>query len=298
MKKKIFITGAAGFIGRHLIKEFESRGISCSGIDNIAVPELNIESCSLLEEEKLEKIISSYAPDAIVHLAAIALATYKNAEEIYKVNVCGTESLLNIISRTRPEGTRVVLVSTAGVYGNQNRDFYDESLPFNPENHYSYSKMITEFISNHYENLDIKIVRPFNIIGVGQKSVFLIPKLVEHFALKKPELRIGNLKPERDYIDISYCVYILAEMALREEIKHRIYNICSGEGHSVQNVIDVLSEYCDFSPKIIVDQKFVRKNEVWRMVGDSTRLEEFLGGKTDTNFEETLKTMCRYYAEK
>lgn len=295
MAKRVLITGAAGFIGRHLINELSVKGIEFTGIDHIEVPELNIKEVSLLKYKEMRDIIADYKPNVIVHLAAIALATYGDTAEIYNVNVCGTENLFKVATEVCDKGTRVILISTAGVYGNQNKEFYDEDLSFNPENHYSFSKMITEFLAKQYSDLDIKIVRPFNIIGEGQKRVFLIPKLVEHFAYKKPELRIGNLKPERDYVDINYCVDILSELIVRENIEYNIYNICSGIGYSVQDVIDILKEYSNFCPEIVVDPKFVRKNEVWRMVGKPDRLLSLMNGKTCQSFEIIIKNMYNSY---
>lgn len=297
MYRKVLITGASGFIGRHLMKEFGKIGIEAFGIDNVSIPKLNVRECSILDYDSIVSILDEFRPDAIVHLAAIALATYENILEIYNVNVCGSENLLKATDAVCGKGTKVILVSTAGVYGNQNKEFYDETLPFSPENHYSYSKMVVELLSKQYNDLDIRIVRPFNIIGVGQRSVFLIPKLVEHFAYRKPELRIGNLTPERDYVDIHFCTKVLTELTKRNDLKHNIYNICSGVGHSVQNVIDILTKYCDFCPEIIVDERFIRKNEVWRMVGNPDRLSELLGGERYTGFEKVITEMCDYFID-
>lgn len=292
MNEKVLISGAAGFIGRHLIKELKKQGIDYLGIDNTEDAVNNIIRTSLLDFMGLKDVLKEYKPTVIVHLAAIALATYENTAEIYNVNVVGTENLMRAITETCTEGTRMVMVSTAGVYGNQNKEFYDETLPFNPENHYSYSKMITEYLSAQYGNIDIRIVRPFNIIGAGQRNVFLIPKLIECFAQRKPELRIGNIKPERDYVSIEYCIQALLALALKKEIKYKVYNICSGIGHSVQDVIDILKSYYGYCPEIIVDEKFVRKNEIWRMVGNPERLLELLDGKKSKPFDDLIIDMC------
>lgn len=297
MRKKVLITGVTGFIGRYLVKELEQRGIECLGIDNVESTSVacKIEKVSLLDYDKIYEVLKEFQPDAIIHLAAIALATYENVPEIYSVNVCGTENLLRACREACIEGTRVVMISTAGVYGNQEKAFYDETLQYNPENHYSYSKMVTEFVAKQYPELDIRIVRPFNIVGVGQRNVFLIPKLVEHFAKKRKELNIGNLKPERDYVDVGYCAFTLAELALREDVDYDVYNICSGIGYSVQDVIDILSMHSGFCPQVIIDPRFIRKNEVWRLVGSPDRLLQFLNNKKCQNFNETLIQMYEYY---
>lgn len=295
--KRVLVTGASGFIGNNLVCELQKRGLECLALDNTPYNKGNCASvqASLLDISAIKAVLIEFRPNIIIHLAAIALVTFENVSEIYRVNVCGTENLLKAAKEVTA-GARVILISTAGVYGNQDKQYYDETLPFNPENHYSFSKMITEYISQQYEELDIKIVRPFNIIGVGQRNTFLIPKLVEHFAEKREELRIGNLKATRDYVDVEYCAYILAELATRDDVNYNVYNICSGVGHSVQDIITILGQYSKFYPRVIVDPQFVRKDEVWRLVGNPKRLLEFLNGRKCREFEDTLKQMYNYYS--
>ena len=290
---KVFLTGAGGFIGRNLIKKLHEQNIEVLGCDNTGGRD-DIKKISLLDYDELKKQIAEFQPDTVIHLAAIALAIYGNTSEIYNVNVVGTEILLKVLSEVCKNKVKLILISTAGVYGNQSEEFYHEDLPFNPANHYSYSKMVTEYMLRQHPDLEFTIVRPFNIIGVGQRQVFLIPKLVEHFAKKSRELHVGNLKPERDYVDINYCVYILSELAQRNDMKHSIYNICSGVGHSVEDIIKILAEYSGHNPEIVVDPAFVRKNEVWRMVGDPTRLLDFVNGKKCSDFRKTLIDMYEY----
>ena len=300
MSKKILLTGASGFIGEYLIRELETREIDYLAIDakkSYKIPETNQQVVSILDYEQLVHTLEQYKPDAIIHLAAIALATYENVPEIYNVNVCGTENLFRACIASEIQLPRIVLISTAGVYGNQGEILYSEDLPYHPENHYSYSKMVAEFLAKQYADLDIKVVRPFNIVGVGQRNVFLIPKLVEHFAEKKEELHIGNLEPQRDYVDVEYCAYVLAELALRKDVEFDVYNICSGIGRSVRDVINILEKHSGYCPKIVIDPKFVRKNEVWRLVGSPERLQHLIGTRKCQDFERVLIDMYENYAK-
>ena len=302
-KKRVLITGASGFIGQVVLKEMlKNEDIDFFAIDTRKIPNISIEKLelvSLLDKEKLMEIIKRYKPNIIIHLAAIALVTHDNVGEIYNVNVQGTENLLEVTQEYCDKGTRVILASTAGVYGNQNVDKYREDLSYNPANHYSYSKMITEYISKQYkEDLDIVTIRPFNIIGVGQSEKFLVPKLVEHFADKKEKLSVGNISSFRDYVDVEYCAEVIMELVLREKIDFDILNICSGIPTSGEMILQLLQEMTSFKPEIEISKNFVRKNEVWRMIGDTTRLSEFMNGKKSQSVKDILLKMLDYYKNK
>ena len=299
-KKRVLITGSSGFIGQVVLKEMlKNEDIDFLAIDTRKIPNISIEKLelvSLLDKEKLMEIIKRYKPNIIIHLAAIALVTHDNVGEIYNVNVQGTENLLEVTQEYCDKGTRVILASTAGVYGNQNVDKYREDLSYNPANHYSYSKMITEYISKQYkEDLDIVTIRPFNIIGVGQSEKFLVPKLVEHFADRKEKLSVGNISSFRDYVDVEYCAEVIMELISRKKLDFDILNICSGIPTNGEMIIQLLQEITDFKPEIEISSDFVRKNEVWRMIGDTTRLWEFMNNKKSQSVKDILVKMLDYY---
>ena len=302
-KKRVLITGASGFIGQFVLKEMlKNEDIDFFAIDTRKIPNISIEKqelISLLDKEKLMEIIKRYKPNVIIHLAAIALVTHDNVGEIYNVNVQGTENLLEVTQEYCDKGTRVILASTAGVYGNQKVEKYKEDLPYNPANNYSYSKMITEYLGKRYkDDLEIVTIRPFNIIGVGQSENFLIPKLVEHFANRKEKLSVGNISSFRDYVDVEYCAEVIMELVLREKIDFDILNICSGIPTSGEMILQLLQEMTSFKPEIEISKNFVRKNEVWRMIGDKTRLSEFMNGKKSQSVKDILLKMLDYYKNK
>lgn len=302
-KKRVLITGASGFIGQFVLKEIvKHEDIDFFAIDTRKISDVSVEkqeSVSLLDKEKLMGIIKKYQPNVIIHLAAIALVTHDNVGEIYNVNVQGTENLLEAAQEYCDNGTRVILASTAGVYGNQEVEKYREDLPYNPANNYSYSKMITEYLGKRYkDNLEIVTIRPFNIIGVGQSENFLIPKLVEHFANKKEKLSVGNISSFRDYVDVEYCAEVILELIQREKIDFDVLNICSGIPTSGEMVLQLLQEMTSFKPEIEISKNFVRKNEVWRMIGDTTRLSKFMNGKKSQSVKDILLKMLDYYKNK
>lgn len=296
MNKKLLITGGNGFIGRYLCRECAKQGIdflvpsqdgTCAQSGGTGFP------ADLLDLRSLERAMEVFRPDAVIHLAAIASPVHQNTAEVYNANVVGTENLLNAAKKYLPAGSRVILASTAGVYGNQPASRLSEDMPFNPVNHYSCSKMVMEFLSRQYADvLDISIIRPFNIIGPGQKENFFIPKLIKHFSQRAPEISLGNLKAVRDYVSVEFCAKTVLDLAVSLEPAPPVLNICSGTGHSCEDVVHILEELTGHRPKIHSTADLSRPNEIWRLVGDPTRLKCVIDGKYSIDpLEEILIEM-------
>ena len=288
MSARILITGINGFVGRHITKELlTNKDIKIMGFDrniNSSFGEnVSIRTVNLLDKENLKKAVSEFKPSTVIHLAAIANVVYGNVGELYDINVHGSENLLDVLYDVCDNGTRVILTSTAGVYGNSGVDFDTEETPYNPANHYSFSKMVMEYISKNYtDKLDIRIVRPFNMIGVGQNESFLIPKLVRAFASKQPELQIGNMNTFRDFVDIEFAAKFFCKLALQPNVEPRVLNLCAGHGTTGNDILGMLQDITKYSPKISVNPEFVRKNEIMRLVGDPTKCNAFINNEFKT----------------
>ncbi len=294
MNEKLLITGGNGFIGRYLCRECNKHGIdflvlsqdgTCAQRGGTGFP------ANLLDARSLDRAIEYFQPHAVIHLAAIASPVHQNIAEVYNVNVVGTENLLNAAQKRLPAGSRVIVASTAGVYGNQPVSHLSEDMPFNPVNHYSYSKMVMEFLSRQYADaLDINIIRPFNIIGRGQKENFFISKLIKHFSQRAPEIFLGNLKAVRDYVSVELCAKTVLDLAVSQEPIPPVLNICSGTGHSCEDVVHILEELTGHHPKIHSTADLSRPNEIWRLVGDPSRLKSVIHGKYSIDPLEAILT--------
>lgn len=275
---RVLVTGGSGFIGQYLMAELTKRGAIVLGtcIGNRQTEDL--VPVTLFETEKLKSLIEEFKPDWIVHLAAIALVTHGDIEQIYGVNVLGTENLFNAVLSSDIKRPKMLLASTAGVYGNQDAEFLHEGLPYNPMNHYSYSKMVMEMVAERYrDDITIHIVRPFNVIGAGQAESFLVPKIVRHYFDREPTLQLGNIDSVRDYVEAKRSAWMISELISRGHEEPFTVNLCSGRGWTGHDVLDCLEEISGFRPKIEITNQYVRKNEVWRLVGDPSLLTKYLG---------------------
>lgn len=298
--KRIFITGADGFIGQHLIQELRHRNADYMGavIKKTAVLDADKQMIvDITDYSSVEGALESYQPDVIIHLAAIASVTFGNLAALYQVNVCGAENILLAAKKVCKKGSRVIMISSAGVYGIQKAQYLSEYLQPNPVNHYSYTKMVLEVICRQYKDyFDIKIVRPFTVVGKGQNTSFFISKLVEKFAKREPVLELGNIESVRDYTDVELCGYTLAELATRENVEEEILNICTGTGTKGTEVVEILKHLTGFEPQIRISNKYVRDNEIWSLVGDNALIKNFLkSGYRYKVLEEILKEMLNSY---
>ena len=261
----ILITGAKGFTGLYLKDAAQKSGLK--------VVEL---ASNLNDVEALEKEVLATKPDLVAHLAGISFVASKDHEAFYRVHALGTSNLLQALTKLQSVPKKILLASSATVYGNSANPLSIEDQTLTPIDHYATSKVAMEEMAKTFFNrLPIVIARPFNYTGVGQKGNFLIPKLVDHFAKQKLFIELGNLNIEREFNDVNMiCDAYLKLLDLGKA--NEIYNVCSGQARSLQFVMDLLKQITGHNIEIRVNPDFVRASEVHRMVGNPEKLKNLL----------------------
>ncbi|SEF19821.1 GDP-mannose 4,6 dehydratase [Variovorax sp. NFACC28] len=230
-----------------------------------------------------------------MHLAAISFVGHAHDEAFYAVNVVGTTNLLNALVKLSVRPRRVLLASSANIYGNTTHSPIDETQTPAPVNHYGMSKLAMEYMARTYiDQLNIVITRPFNYTGPGQDLNFLIPKLAMHFADRAQSIALGNLDVQREFNDVRMvCDAYLLLLAYGEP--NETYNICSGEPYALQFVIDTFARLTTHSIRVEINPAFVRANEVHRLCGNPGKLHSLFAQNGVTldapPLEETLQRM-------
>lgn len=277
---RLLLTGADGFTGKHI-----ADAAIASGYEVIPL-KADITNFSLLEQE-----IHASMPTHVIHLAAISDVNDSHQEDYYRVNLFGTLSLLKALQGLEKIPEKVILASSANVYGANSGKLIKEVKEAKPVNQYAMSKLAMEYMSIlHAEKLPILFTRPFNYTGVGQDNRFVIPKIVEHFSKGAIQIELGNLEVEREYNDVRNVakVYLdLLEMGLVGEV----YNIASGRTYSLGGVIEVLKVMTGKAIEIKVNPLFVRKNEIPILSGDPSKLESCIGRIQWRDLHNTLDWM-------
>lgn len=289
----VLITGIAGFTGFHLAAELREAGYRVEGtVAPGPLPATQyLHTCDLTDPAAVRKVVAKVSPNHVVHLAAISSVAHKDNEAFYRVNVLGTMHLLEALSAEGISPRKVLLASSAQVYGSAAREEVDESICPHPVNHYAASKLAMEHMAaTWFDRLPIVIARPFNYTGVGQTDAFLIPKIVEHFAKRKERIELGNTFVEREFNDARAVCRIYRQL-LESDVRGESFNVCSGTGHALMSIISELEKAAQMSIKVDVNPAFVRPNEVPRLVGSSAKLAAAIGPLAFPSIDETLSWM-------
>jgi nucleoside-diphosphate-sugar epimerase len=186
---------------------------------------------------------------------------------------------------------RVIVASSANVYGTPKAEVLDESLCPAPVNHYAASKLAMEhMVRTWFEKLPILITRPFNYTGPGQAEHFLVPKIVKHFRERAPYIELGNLQVSRDYSDVEDVVSTYLAL-LKSDARSEVVNICSGRAIALLDIVEMMNDIAGYRIEVRVSPEFVRQNEVPRLIGSRARLESLVEIAPPRPFVETLRRM-------
>lgn len=290
-KEKIFITGINGFTGKHLENYLKDKKLDVYGTVLEDSKSQNHFFCDILSEDSLFEILKKVKPDYIVHLAAISFVAAKNQQNMYNVNIFGTLNLLNAIEKLDYKPKKILIASSAAVYGNIEGELHELMCP-EPVNHYGNSKLVMENMTKSYFNTqNVIIARPFNYTGIGQESHFLIPKIISHYKEQKEEIQLGNINVFREFNDVNFVIKSYSEL-LFSKVKSEIVNVCTGNELSINNILDSASKIAGYNIKVSVNPEFVRKNEVKILKGSTKKMCSFIGDFTqEFKIEDTLKQM-------
>ena len=281
---KILLTGSDGFTGI----EFSALAVR-AGHEVIALVS-DIRDYAALSDEVCKIDI-----DCVLHLAAISFVGHSNESEFYDVNVLGTCNLLKALAKIDKAPLKVVIASSANVYGNSTDSPITEQTEPNPVNHYAMSKLAMEYMAKTYaSDLPIVIARPFNYTGAGQSKSFVIPKLVEHFVAGKDKVLLGNIDVEREFNDVQMVCEAYLQL-LAYGVAGETYNICSGKPYALKSVITMLESITGHFMQVEINPAFVRPNEVVKLYGSPDKLLELVRANSSSlrtmELNDTLQTM-------
>lgn len=285
---RALITGGQGFVGRHLAQHLRHAG------DDVVVADREVD---VTDPAALSRTLTHAHPEVIYHLAAMTSVaeSWKRPAEFTRVNVLGTAYLLDAAFAVAPEA-RVVVVSSAEVYG----IVREEQLPLReesataPANPYSTSKLEAEMVARdavRHRHQRVVIARPFNHIGPGQSTSFVVPALVrrmlEATAQGRHFIMVGDLSTRRDFSDVRDVVRayrLLGEWGRAGEA----YNVASGHDVALSDVADEIRRRINPRLEMLVDPELLRPVEVPVSRGSFEKLHEATGWEPVITLGESL----------
>lgn len=314
---KVLITGITGFVGSHLVeylltkKNIEIYGIIRwrSDIANInhLKEKLKLYEADMRDFVSVKGMIAKIKPDKIFHLAAQSFVgtSFHAPQETLTTNIIGQ---LNILEAVRSLGINpfIQVAGSSEEYGlvHKNEIPIKETNPLRPLSPYAVSKIAQDMLGYQYfksYGLNIVITRAFNHTGPRRGEPFVSSNFAKQIAMiekgkQKPVIHVGNLEPIRDFNDVRDIVRAYW-LSLEKCKPGEAYNISSGKGYKIKEVLDILLSLTKIKVKIKQDSERMRPSDVPVLVGDSTKFRKITGWKPEIPFEKTLKDLLNFWRE-
>ena len=288
MTKRILVTGANGFTGRYVCASFMDKNIEVYGLTRDC--STTGKSLDINDKDAVLAVIESVRPTSIVHLAAISNVDHGSEDDFFKVNVLGTENLLNCAKEKLKVIDNIVVASSANIYGSCETPIKEDFIP-NPQNAYARSKFDMEkLIRDSFADLPVTIVRPFNYTGRGQSVAFLVPKIIKAFKEKENTLVLGNLGISRDFSDVRFIADAYVTLTMQYS-RSETLNLCSGRSISLMSILEMCEKLTNHHLTIQSVSQLRRKNEIVNLSGDPAHMFDVLGYASPWSFFDTLKWM-------
>lgn len=296
------VTGGFGFIGNELVRQLQQHH-SVSILDNSTRVAPRIEDIASTESFDVEvtnygkvcEVLDQKKPEVVFHLAALHYIPECNAfpEKTLHTNVAGTEAILRACVAT---GVKHVLVASSGaVYGDSPNPL-NESDPLLPVDIYGMSKAFTEELCQYHardKGIKITALRLFNNYGPRETNPHIIPEIIAQ--LRETDcLRLGNVKPRRDYIHTSDTATALRLLALNPPAPYRVVNIASGRSASVEELITLIATILDRDISIETDRSRFRKSDKLVQIANISYLKKLTNWSPEVDLNSGLEELLRF----
>ena len=280
MTTPILVTGAQGFVGRHLLAQLgsDARPLDVDVTDGQAVAR--------------ELLVA--APRAVVHLAALSSVgdSWSDAGETWRVNAVGTVNVLEA-ARAQAPGCRVLVASTGEVYGRADRLPTPEDAPIQPMSPYAASKAAAEVACEQARRagVDVLVARAFQHEGPGRDERFAVGSWAAQIARAEESgggtVRVGDLSAKRDIVDVRD-VCRAYELLLDPSVAAGTYNVAGGRAVEMKEVLELLVGLAEAPIEVEPDPARSRPSDLPVVCGDATRLREATGWEPMIPLEQTL----------
>lgn len=317
---RVLVTGAGGFVGRHLVRELDGAGYDILATDIIEAPadsgrdgyseRVTFGRLDLTDMGGLQAVLSDYAPRAVFHLAAQSSAarSFEEPRETLETNIFGTFNLLEAVRASMGDTPpRFLSVGSCEEYGRRGPEEMPltERSPVEPVSPYAVSKAAQSMLVLQYHSaygIECMATRSFSHTGPGQTDRFVLPAFAKQCAaikagLSEPQIRVGNLEVTRDFLDVRDVVRAY-RLLIEKGLAGTIYNVCRGEGLSLGEALSALEGMTGREVETKTDPGLLRPVDVPLLVGDSGRLRAETNWTPSISKERMLEDLFRYWEER
>jgi len=312
--KKVFVTGAAGFIGSHLVEKLVKSGAKVTALVHYnsasSIGNLQYLGKDLLKEVQIEfgdvtdsfqMITLTKNKDIVFHLAALIGIPYSYVAPVAYVttNINGTLNMLEAARINNVE--KLVVTSTSETYGTALYAPIDEKHPMQGQSPYSATKIGADKISESYYlsfDLPVCIFRPFNTYGPRQSMRGVIPTIITQ-ALQSKEIKLGSLSPVRDMLFVKDTVRGFMLAGLIKESAGEVVSVGTGVGFTIGEIVNLVQKIVGSEKPVMEDQQRVRpeKSEVFKLICDNRKAKTLLSWEPNYTLEQGLEKCVEFIKE-
>lgn len=310
--RTVFLTGAEGFAGSHLLGHLREHGYDVvAGVRNrarkLAYERQHYKAlvCDVADAINVARVIAIVRPDAVLHLAGIARPADAANDPLqgYQSIVTAWANILDAVRRTVPRA-RVVLASACDVYGNAGSDAHPlrEDTPIQPTTTFGSLKRAAETIAHTFYRdyrLNVAIARPFHYTGPGQPERFFLGAIARRFAdwdtgLYGRELQLPDLNCRRDWLHVND-VAAAYQRLIEDDRPDQTYNICSGEARTCREVVAAVAAAFGLELDLREASDTDDAGQIPALVGDNAKLRNELHWQPAHTVGEALHDLVRTY---
>jgi GDP-4-dehydro-6-deoxy-D-mannose reductase len=311
MTKTALVTGAEGFIGSYLVKFLQAKGWHVVGTYRPhesssfpKLPNLRFVQCDLRNGQRVEQVVNEYKPTHVFHLGAQSLPTVSWADPVFtfESNVMGSLCLFEAL-RYQKRPPVIVSACSSAAYGNVPPEDtpVNEEYPMRPLHPYGISKLCLDLLAREYF-ADYKIpavnIRLFNTTGPGKTndapSDFVRRIIRIKKGLQPPVLEVGNLKPQRAFLDVEDTVRGFYAAAMKGK-RGEAYNLCAPRTHAIRELLDMAIGLSGVKAEVRPMPQLMRPSDEKIIFGSTDKIRKDTGWKPTRSIEQTIGSMLEYW---
>ena len=306
MPGPILVTGAAGFVGGHLLELLAPDDVELvawcrpGAPPPIDLPASKWEPVDLLDRTAVRETIARLRPATVYHCAGAAHVgrSWESVEPTFAINVRGTHNLFEGLRETGVKA-RVLIPGSAMVYAPSSERIREGHSTI-PDSPYGLSKLAQELVgSGNPGGPEAFIARAFNHLGARQDPGFVASGFARRIAdieagRCRPEIAVGNLDARRDLTDVRDTVRAY-RIIVERGTPGRAYNVCTGRAVSIRDLLGMLLARARVPVQITVDPARYRPSDLPVVVGDPSRIQQELGWTADIPLERTLEDLLAFW---
>ncbi len=309
--KKVVVTGGAGFLGSHVVKELLEKNNEVVVLDDFSNgkmahlqamqehPLLTVIKGDIVNVDDVKKAF--VGAQVVIHLAVLDLR--QSIKEPHRVNTVIVDGTMNCLDAARANGVELFLnCSSSEAYGSAEYVPMDEQHPLRPETPYAAAKVAQDMYTFSYGRtygVPWTTIRPFNMYGPNSHwqgfRGELIPKMIVRAMNKQPLVLFGEGQQTRDFLYVEEAAKAVVSVADNPACQNRDINFCTGKETSVRRIAELICENFNLSPEQYIQKQPARPGDVMRHMGDNTAFQELVGFAPQIGIEEGIHKTIAWF---